>query len=143
MMKPLKLIAAATVIAISLPAFAEDEPGMMGEKKAQPATHMMGKHGHHMMGKREKMWTHIKTQNAELDKLAAAMNSAEGSEKVDAIAAVVNKLVEIHKEMSNKMMRMHKRHMGSPCPHMEGMMCGKMMEEEKGTEQEEEHQEEE
>ncbi len=175
-MKPLKLIVAATILATSLPAFAEDKSGMMEEKTEQQGTQMMGNQGTHMMGNqgtrmmgnqgthmmgnqgthmmdKETMWKQMQTQNAELDTLVATMNSAEGNEKVDAIAAVVNKLVEIHKEVSTRMMHRYKGAMG-PGSHMKGMTSGKMMEGEmmegetmgggmmeqgKGTTKEEEH----
>ena len=142
-MKPLYLIVASAIMAASLQSFAEDKPAKTGEKAAKP--------GAHMMEMREKMWTHMKTQNAELDQLATAMNSAEGGEKVEAIAAVVNKLVEIHREMNTRMLRMHERRIKAGS-HMKGMMGGKMMkeekkgsgitEQEKGTTEEKEHQQE-
>ena len=118
-MKPLKLIATATIIAASLPALAEDKSGMMEEKTEQQGTQMMGTH----MMDRETMLKHMQANNAELDKLVAAMNSAQGNEKVNAIAAVVNKLAEIHKEMSNRMMQRFKSGMGSGS-RMKGMMSG-------------------
>ncbi len=129
--KPLYLIAATAIMAASLPALAEDNPGMMEEKTEQHGSQMMGEQGTHMMGKRdpkmmgkkcphmmdkETMRKHMQASNAELDKLVAAMNSAEGGEKVDAIAAVVNKFVEIHMDRSNRMMKMRKSGMCRSCP---------------------------
>ncbi len=150
-MNKLYLIAATAIIAASLPALAEDKPGMMEEKTEQHGPQMMGEQGTHMTHKetKETMWKHMQARNAELDKLVETMNSAQGTEKVDAIAAVVNKIVEIHMDMNNWMMQMHKSGMWHGCP-MKGMMGGKMMEREemgsgmmekgKGTTKEEEQE---
>lgn len=54
----------------------------------------------------KKMQAEMKEKDAELDKLVATMNSAEESKKADAIAAVVNKMVEQRKGMHGNMMRM-------------------------------------
>jgi hypothetical protein len=137
-MKPLYLIVASAIMAVSLQSFAEDKPGMMEEETAKP--------GAHMMGMPQEMWTHMQARNAELNKLVETMNSAQGNEKVDAIAAVVNKLVEIHMDMSNRMMQMHKSGKMHGCPMMGGKMMegnmkgGEMMEKGNDTTREEEHQ---
>jgi len=60
---------------------------------------MMGMDMGNMMSKR-------KEQEAELDRLVADMNSAPSDKKVDAIAAVVTKLVEQHKVMHERMQKM-------------------------------------
>jgi hypothetical protein len=60
---------------------------------------MMGMDIGNMMSK----W---KEQEAELDKLVADMNSAPSDKKVDAIAAVVSKLVEQRKAMHEGMQKM-------------------------------------
>ncbi|MGC1479118.1 MAG: hypothetical protein WA771_01330 [Chthoniobacterales bacterium] len=58
---------------------------------------------------RDLMPTHVMmqemqaTQDAEIDKLLAEMNAATGEEKVEALAAVVNKLFEQRKAMHAKM----------------------------------------
>ena len=44
-----------------------------------------------------------KAQDAEIDKLLSEMNSATGEKRVDAIIAVLNKLVEQRKAMSAEM----------------------------------------
>jgi hypothetical protein len=152
-MKPLYLIVASAIMAFSLQSFAEDKPGMMKEETAKPGAHMMGKprakmkeeSGTHMMEMPKEMWTHMQARNAELDKLVETMNSAQGSEKVDAVAAVVNKLVEIHMDMSNRMMQMHKSGKWHGCPMMGGKMMegekmgGEMMEKGNDTTRKEEH----
>ena len=53
-----------------------------------------------------KMMSNWKDQEAELDKLVADMNSAPSDKKVDAIAAVVTKLVEQHKAVHERMQKM-------------------------------------
>jgi hypothetical protein len=47
-----------------------------------------------------------KDQETELDKLVSDMNSAPSDKKVDAIAAVVTKLVEQRKAMHERMQKM-------------------------------------
>ena len=150
-MKPLYFIVASAIMAASLQSFAEDKPAKTEEKAAKPSAPMMEKPGTQMMGMRKEMWTNMQARNAELNKLVETMNSAQGTEKVDAIAAVVNKLVEIHIKMNTRMMRMHERRMKAGS-HVKGMMGGKMLkeekesrgitEQEKGTTQEKEHQQE-
>ena len=68
---------------------------MMGMDKGN----MMGMDMGNMMSK----W---KDQEAELDKLVADMNSAPSDKKVDAIAAVVTKLVEQRKATHEGMQKM-------------------------------------
>jgi hypothetical protein len=74
-----------------------------------PATPMGGMHGmekgkhRQMMPVHEKLEELQKTQDAELDKLAAEMNAATGEKRVDAIVAVVNKLIEQRKAMHAEM----------------------------------------
>ena len=81
------LILAATLPASAL--LAQGEQGKMGGMmKGDPAK---------MAEMHQKMEAEMNAQNAELDKLVAAMNSATGEKKVDAIAAVVAKLVEQRK----------------------------------------------
>jgi len=76
---------------------AQDQPSPMG------GMHGM-KHGQ-TMPVHEKLQQLQKTQDAELDKLAAEMNSATGEKRVDAIVVVVNKLIEQRKAMHAEMAR--------------------------------------
>ena len=57
---------------------------------------MMGQ-GWNMMEWHQKALDKFKAQNAEMDSLVQAMNSAQGQAKVDAIAAVINKAMEQRK----------------------------------------------
>lgn len=52
-----------------------------------------------MMPMHAKMMEKQKVQDAEIDKLLATMNSATGEQRIDAIVAVINKLVEQRKTM--------------------------------------------
>jgi len=56
-----------------------------------------------MMPMHAKMMEEQKVQDAEIDKLMAEMNAATGEKRVDAIIAVLNKLVEQRKAMHEKM----------------------------------------
>ena len=58
-----------------------------------------------MMGK-EQMISNWKDQDAELDKLVAEMTSAPADKKLDAVAAVLSKLVEKRKAMHEQMQKM-------------------------------------
>jgi hypothetical protein len=69
--------------------------GMMGNEKGN----MMGMDMGNAMSNQ-------KDPQAELDKLVADMNSAPPDKKVDAIAAVVTKLVEQRKAMHERMQKM-------------------------------------
>ena len=59
-----------------------------------------------MMEMQQKTQAEMNAQDAELDKLCAEMSSATGDKKVDAVAAVVAKLVEQRKAMHSKMSSM-------------------------------------
>ena len=58
-----------------------------------------------MMGKGQ-MMSKWKDQDTELDKLLTEMNSASADKKIDAVAAVVTKLVEQRKAMHEEMQKM-------------------------------------
>ncbi len=56
-----------------------------------------------MMPKHAKMMEEQKAQDAEIDKLVAEMNTATGEKRIDAIVAVLKKLIEQRKTMHEKM----------------------------------------
>ena len=103
---------AATVAAIALaPVLAEDttKPEAADQTKEQKdcCRGMMGKDIGSMMGMdMGNMMSKWKEQEAELGKLVADMNNAPSDKKVDAIAAVVTKLVEQRKAMHEGMQKM-------------------------------------
>ena len=102
------MIAASIALA---PVLAEDttKPEAADQTKEQTdcCMGMMGKDMGNMMGMdMGNMMSKWKEQEAELDKLVADMNSAPSDKKVDAIAAVVTKLVEQHKAMHERMQKM-------------------------------------
>jgi len=74
-------------------------PGMMGARKGE------------MMEWHQKMVEKFKAQDAELEKLVAEMNAASGEKKVDAIAAIVNKMMEHRKAWHEEMETRHKKMM--------------------------------
>jgi cell division protein FtsL len=71
------------------------EPGSMQGMDKQKHREMMPRHA--------KMMEEQKAQDAEIDKLMAEMNAASGEKRVDAIVAVINKLVQQRKAMHEKM----------------------------------------
>jgi len=77
-----------------------------------PCGGMMGKGARkaEMMEWHQKMVEKIKANDAELDKLVAEMNAASGEKKTDAIAAIVNKMMDQrkawHSDMESRMKKM-------------------------------------
>ena len=97
----------ATLFAATLPltaVLAEDtaktETTDQKQEQNSDTTGMKG-----MMGKGQ-MMSDLKDQDAELDKLVAEMNSASADKKLDAVSAVVTKLVEQRKAMHEQMQKM-------------------------------------
>jgi len=88
----LPIVIAAALQSATL--FAQD-PGAMESMDKQKHRRVMPVH--------EKMMEEQKAQDAEIDKLLAEMNAATGEKRVDAIVAVLNKLVEQRKIMNGKM----------------------------------------
>ena len=117
------IVAAALPFAI---VSAEDtaKPEATDQKQEQNSDQM----GMMDMGKGQ-MMSSWKEQDAELDKLVADMNSAPADKKVDAIAAVLTKLVKQRKAMHEHMEAMMAENMKSQmnmCRMMMGMMGMKM-----------------
>ena len=73
---------------------------------AQPGPPWMKDNPAKMSEMDQKMEADMNAQEAELDKLVAHMNAATGDMKMDAMAAVVSKMVEQRKAMHQK----HGRH---------------------------------
>jgi hypothetical protein len=112
-MKKAHLLVATIAAALAFaPVLAEDttKPEASDQTKEQKSggMGMMGKDMGDMMGMMGMgdMMSNWKDQQAELDKLVADMNSAPSDKKVDAIAAVVTKLVEHRKAMHERMQKM-------------------------------------
>src|SRR5260370_1009286 len=112
----------ATLVAATLPlaAIAAEESGKtettdQNQKQSSDITAMKG------MGKGQ-MMSNWKDQDAELDKLVAVMNDAPADKKLQAVAAVLTKLVEQRKAMHEQMQKMMSAN------EKEGMgMCRMMM----------------
>ena len=113
-----------TLVAATLPLatiFGEDSGKTEAtDQKQQQSSDMMEMKD---MGKGP-MMSNWKEQDAELDKLVAEMNSAPADKKLDAVAALLTKLVEQRKEMHEQMQKMmsadEKQAMGM-CRMMMGM----------------------
>lgn len=108
----------ATLIAATLPltAIPAEDTGQTEttDQKQEQSSDTMGMKG--------KMMSNWKEQDAELDKLVAEMNSAPAEKKLDAVAAVLTKLVEQRKAMHEHMQKMMSAN------EKEGMgMCRMMM----------------
>jgi hypothetical protein len=112
----------ATLVAATLPLAAitaeDSSKTETTDQKQEQNSDMTGMKG---MGKGQ-MMSDWKDQDAELDKLVAEMNSAPADKKLDAVAAVVTKLVEQRKAMHEQMQKMMSAN------EKEGMaMCRMMM----------------
>ena len=126
-MKTTRLL--ATLVAVTLPlaaVTAEDSSETeTTDQKQEQNSRMMGK---------GQMMSNWKDQDAELDKLVAEMNSAPADKKLDAVAAVLTKLVEqrlaMHEQMQKMMSANEKEGMG---------MCRMMMDMDMGCDKYGEH----
>ena len=112
----------ATLIAATLPlaAIVAEDSGKTEttDQKQEQNAGMMGK---------GQMMSNWKEQDAELDKLVAEMNSAPADKKLEAVAAVLTKLVQQRKSMHEQMQKMMSAN------EKEGMgMCRMMMGMDKG-----------
>ena len=106
----------ATLIAATLPltAIPAEDTGETTDQKQEQSSDTMGMKG--------KMMSNWKDQDAEVDKLVAEMNGAPADKKLDAVAAVLTKLVEQRKAMHEHMQKMMSAN------EKEGMgMCRMMM----------------
>ena len=116
-MKTTHLLAALIAATIPLTAVRAEEAGQTetSDQKQEQTSDTMGMKG--------KMMSNWKEQDAELDKLVAEMNNAPAEKKLDAVAAVLTKLVEQRKAMHGqmqKMMAVNEKGMGM-CRMMMGM----------------------
>jgi hypothetical protein len=103
----------ATLVAASLPLAAitaEDsnktETTDQQQKQSSDMTDMKGMTGMKCMMGKEQMMSSSKEQDAELDQLVAGMNSAPTDKKLDAVATLLNKLVQQRKAMHEQMQKM-------------------------------------
>ncbi len=94
MKTPITLAVAIAVTLARGTLFAQDLGGMQGMDKR--------KH-REMMPMHENMMEKQKAQDAEIEKLLAEMKGATGDKRVDAMEAVLNKLVEQRKAMHAEM----------------------------------------
>lgn len=88
----LAFVAGCTILLAA--SFAQD-PGFMQKLDAQKHRELMPRHA--------QMLEEQKKQDAELAPLLEAMNAATGEKRMDAMVAVINKLVEQRKAMHDKM----------------------------------------
>ena len=81
-----------------------------------------GHHHRHAQWKamHEQMAAEIKAQDAQLEQLVTQMNNAPPDQKADAVAAVVNQLVEDRLTMHQKWESMHQQMGGTNAPPNQG-----------------------
>jgi hypothetical protein len=114
-------LVAATFPLISIVAQDSGKAEMSSQRKQQSADTLKMK----CMGK-ALMMSSWKDQDAELDKLVAEMNSAPADKKLDAVAALLTKLVEQRKTMHEQMQQMMSAD-GQQAINMCRMMMGMQM----------------
>lgn len=94
------------------------EPHHPATDTAQPPSAMAAK-DQAMMAEREKMMTGMKAADQRLDELVAKMNTASGTEKTTATAAVVTEMVTQRRTMREGMMKMQDGMMSHMMEHMQ------------------------
>jgi hypothetical protein len=115
-LRPLPALAATHMAAVQTAALPDqhERSGTPGEAEhgvphAQSTQHMMMMH--------EQMMADMKAADARLDALVKDMNAATGSAKVDAIAAVLNELLQERKAMHERMGKMSEHMTGGKKMH--------------------------
>lgn len=88
-----------------------DKPPTADAQTASPHEHASGgdtmmDRCRTMMGMHQKMTAEMKSADAELDRLLAEMNGSTGDKKIEAMAAILNRLVQQRKTMHEKMAAM-------------------------------------
>ena len=78
----------------------------------------MGDRCKQMMTMHNQMMAEMKALDASLDEKVAAMNTAKGNAKVDAMAAVINEMASQRKQMMAKMSNMRDQMMAQMGEHM-------------------------
>jgi len=115
----------AAVVLSAIPVFAgqtAQAPPTATTATAQPQSGMpadMAAKCQAMIADHEKMMAEMKAADQRLDDLVAKMNAATGTEKADAIAAVVNEMVTQRRTMRDGMMKMQGGMMGHMMEHMQ------------------------
>ena len=125
-MKATQLLAMLIAATLPLAAIVAEDAGKTEttDQKQGQRSGMMGMKC--MMGKGQ-MMSNWKEQDAEFDKLVTEMNNAPVDKKLDAVAAVVTKLVEQRKamhEQMQKMMSANEKEAIGMCRMMMGMDMG-------------------
>lgn len=94
-----KLLFLVLFLSVGFFAFADQDKGEMHEKGDMHGEGCKG-----MMEGHEKMMGDMKSMDAKLDEMVAAMNSASGDKKVEAMGALVSEMVSQRKKMQSMMM---------------------------------------
>ena len=110
------IVLAGAVVARGQTATPSRGPSMMVDESQASA----------MMAQRQQMMASMRTPDQKLDALVTKMNAARGTDKVDAIAAVVKEMVTQRTQMRDQMMTMDDRMMGHMMQHMTSMQGGMM-----------------
>ena len=127
-MKTMLFILMLAVLIVPCSLFAQQEQNKTPASAAQGGTKVESAPEHSMPGcqmkEHDEMMSRMKEMDARLDAKVAAMDSAKGDQKVEAMAAVIKEMVSQRKEMQEHMMKMHDMKKGHMMEHMKGGMEG-------------------
>lgn len=103
-------------LGLASPGFAQnpDQPTMSRQQMQEKCQEMMVKH--------QEMREEMAAMDARLEELVQQMNAATGEARVDAMAAVINELIEQRREMHDMMAEMGPGMMGHMMMHMDPEM---------------------
>jgi hypothetical protein len=99
-----------------------------GSRAAQPARPPMVDESHAaaMMAERQQMMTNMRAMDQKLNDLVKKMDTARGTDKVDALAVIVKEMVSQRAQMRDRMMAMQGEMMTHMMQHMTAMQGGMM-----------------
>jgi hypothetical protein len=111
------------ILLVCLVVFAVGSIGVIPAAFAQPPDRQqMLEKCQEMMERHQQMQQEMAAMDARLEGLVQQMNAATGEERIDAMAAVINELIEHRREMHEMMMEMGPGMMGHMMMHMDPEM---------------------
>jgi len=120
-------VSAALALSFTVAAQGQTTPPASG-RAAQPARPPMVDESHAatMMTERQQMMANMRAMDQKLNDLVKKMDAARGTDKVDALAAVVKEMVSQRAQMRDRMMAMQAEMMTHMMQHMTAMQGGMM-----------------
>ena len=121
------VVSTSLALALAVAAQGQTTPKASGQT-AQAARPPMVDESHTaaMMAERQQMMANMRATDQKLNDLVKRMDAARGTEKADAIAAVVKEMVSQRAQMRDRMMAMQDEMMTHMMQHMSAMQGGMM-----------------